>query len=144
MKRQISFIAFTILLIAGYSFPQDLTIFDCIGKKQNDITKVYGKPVYVDNSMPSMTCIFYKTPDMVFVINETGIFQVDIKKNYSTESELRKDLEKCIQKCVSKGFKVDTLSVTNITLSKPGVFADVNIIAQNNKYELRVEAKRRE
>jgi len=144
MNRPILLLFTILFLLAEPLFAQDLSVFNCIGKNKSEIIKAFGQPAHIDNSIPSMVCIFYKNPNMVFVLDETGIYQADIVKKYSSEKELRKDLSRCIEKSIAAGFRSDTLSAGSITLRGPGVTAEVVILSNNNTYKLKIEAKRHE
>lgn len=147
MKKNLYFILLLLFILSSASaYTQDLTVFNFIGKKQSDIISRFGKPVHVDNSIPSMICIFYRNPNMVFVSDETGVFQADILKEYNSETSLQTALNDCIKKSINAGYKVDTISAKIIAISKQGVRAEVNIDKNNEsgKYNLKIEAKRHE
>lgn len=147
MKKNLYFTLLLLFVLSSASaYTQDLTVFNFIGKKQSEIINRFGKPVHVDNSVPSMICIFYRNPNMVFVSDETGIYQADILKEYNSETALRTALTDCIQKSINAGYKVDTLSAKIIAISKQGVRAEVNIDKDSGsrKFNLKIVAKRHE
>ena len=141
-------IYFMLLLVftLDYCIPQDLNVQEFIGKQGKDVIAKYGTPVHQDNSMPSMICLFYKSPSMVFVADETSVYQTEITKEYPSEDLRKTDLDDLIKKSLMEGFTADTLSGNKIVLSKQGIITDVDIInlKEKNLFEIKVKSVRRD
>ena len=134
---------FPVLLIA-----QDISVHEFIGKTKSDVIKQYGNPVHQDNSNPDMMCMFYqtKTIRMIFVSNKDGIYQSETTVNFSTETKARGAVDNLIKNSVAEGYTVDTVSVNDFQLYKPGVKADLqmkeNKISKN--FDVSVKAHKSE
>ena len=146
MKTIKIFTLFLIVLSLEYSIPQSLDVQSLIGKQLKDVIAKYGNPVHQDNSMPSMICLFYKSPSMVFVADETSVYQTEITKEYPSEDLRKTDLDDLINKSLVEGFTADTLSGNKIVLSKQGIITDVDIInlKEKNLFEIKVKSVRRD
>jgi len=134
---------FPVLLIA-----QDISVHEFIGKSKSAVIKQYGNPAHQDNSNPDMMCMFYqtKTTRMIFVSNKEGVYQSEATINYETEAKARASLDDCIKSSVTEGFKVDTVSVNDFQLYRPGVKADLQM-AENKiskTYDVSVKARKSE
>ena len=83
---------------------------------------------------------------MVFVADESGVYQAEITKVYSTEKEAREELDKMIKNSLAAGYICDTLSISNIQVKKIGIFKDINLGQEKNQegFALKVKAIRHE
>lgn len=144
MKTIKIFILFLIVLSIQNSFPQNLNVQNLIGKQPKDVISKYGNPVHQDNSIPSMICLFYKSPTMVFVADETSVYQAEITMEYPTEEARKSDLDELIINSVKEGFVSDTLSNNKIVITKPGIKTDIDLINLKEKslFEIKVKAVR--
>ena len=147
--KTIIYICFIILisfLINNTLAQQDISVQELIGKSQTDVINKYGKPVHIDNSSPSMICLFYKTPNMVFVADELGVYQAEITKVYPTQKEAREELDRMIKNSLTSGYTCDTLSISNIQIKKIGILTDINLEQEKNQvgYALKVKSIRHE
>jgi len=144
MKKIKMFTLFLIVLSLEYSLPQNLNVQNLIGKQHKDVVLKYGNPVHQDSSIPSMNCLFYKSPTMVFVADETSVYQAEITKEYLTEDVRKNELDELIAGSLKDGFKSDTLSNNKIVLTKPGIKTEIDIINLNEKnlFEIKVKAVR--
>jgi len=144
---------FFVLFFLVYLFPvlliaQDISVNEFIGKTKSDVIKQYGNPVHQDNSNPDMMCMFYqtKTVRMIFVSNKEGIYQSEATINYSSEANARAAIDDLIKSSLTEGFTVDTVSVNDFQLYKPGVKADLqmteNKISKN--FDVSVKAHKSE
>lgn len=126
---------------------QDIYAYKFIGKPRTDVVKKYGKPVHIDNTDPSMVCMFYKNKQdrMVFVSDQQSVYQVEATKAYASESSAMNDLQKLLAEAANENFKIDTLSVSEYRFLKEGV--DFNAVLMHNQnfsqYEVRVKGVRR-
>jgi len=134
---------FPVLMIA-----QDISVHEFIGKSKSDVIKQYGKPVHQDNSNPDMMCMFYqtKTVRMIFVSNKEGVFQSEATINYETETKARASLDDCIKGSIADGYKIDTVSVNDFQLYRPGVKADLQMSENkiSKTYDVSVKAHKSE
>lgn len=144
MKTIKIFILFLIVLSIQNSFPQNLMVQNLIGKQLKDVISKYGNPVHQDSSIPSMNCLFYKSPTMVFVADETSVYQAEITLEYPTEEARKADLDELIINSVKEGFVSDTLSNNKIVITKPGIKTDIDLINLKEKslFEIKVKAVR--
>ena len=125
---------------------QDLNVHFMIGKNKNAVTQKYGKPVHQDNSDPNMICMFYQDKDdrMTFVSNQGGVFQAESYKYFSTEKGARNAVDAVITGSIAESFTVDTVTINDFTLQKPGVTADLQMSENKitNKYNVKVTARK--
>lgn len=144
MKTIKIFTLFLIVLSLEYSIPQSLDVQSLIGKQLKDVIAKYGNPVHQDNSMPSMICLFYKSPTMVFVADETSVYQAEITQEYPTDEARKTDLDDLINSSIKKGFISDTLSNNKIVMTKPGIKTDIDLInlKERSLFEIKVKAVR--
>ena len=144
-------ILFLLFLGAGFSaqnnFAQDLDAYKFLGKTSEDVRNHYGKPVHIEDSNPSMICIFYKTNKntMTFVSDENSIFQTDVLVFYENQSAAKTELDKVISQANQQSFATDTLSSTEFKLKKESVVFDVEMVPDPNstKYEISLHGKRK-
>jgi hypothetical protein len=127
--KSIQKIFFIIVMVffSRFSFAQDISVQNLIGKQKSDVINIYGNPVHVDDSTPSMICLFYKIPNMTVVLDETGVYQAEITKVYQNEQDRKKDLDQLIQTSINSGFESDTVTTENIILKKVGVQTDIEL-----------------
>ena len=128
--KEIFFVSFFLMILIPVLLPaQDISVHKFIGKVKADVIKKYGNPVHQDNSDPNMMCMFYQSKNnrMIFVSDQTGIYQSEATANYSTEAKARSSVDEFITSSVANGFNVDTVSVNDFQLSKTGVKADLQI-----------------
>jgi len=120
---------FLICLIPGLLTAQDISVHKFIGKTKADVIKKYGNPVHQDNSNPDMMCMFYqtKTNRMIFVSNKEGVYQSEATVNYDSEANARKAIDDLMKNSIADGFAVDSISVNDFQIHKPGVKADVQM-----------------
>jgi len=137
-----------ICFIPIFLVAQDISVHEFIGKAKSDVIKQYGNPVHQDNSNPDMMCMFYqtKTVRMIFVSNKDGVFQSEATINYETESKARTSIDDCIKSSVTEGFKVDTVSVNDFQLYKPGIKSDLQISENkiSKNYDVSIKARKSE
>ncbi len=129
-----------------YVFSQDISIQNMIGKDQSEVIKSYGIPKHIDNSIPSMICLFYKNPEMVFVSDEHGIYQAELTLQYSTNEECKKYLDGFISNSLADGFSVDTLSAASFKLRKQIIETDLQMLSDNisEKYQIKIKSVKHE
>ncbi len=139
---------FLIFIIPDLLTAQDISVHYFIGKPKSDVIKKYGKPAHQDNSDPNMMCMFYqtKTNRMIFVSNKEGVYQSEATVNYSSEVNARTAVNDLIKASVTEGFTIDTVSVNDFQLYKPGVKADLQMTENKIKknYDLSLKAHRSE
>ena len=137
---------FTVSLFPELLNSQDLNVHFMIGKKKNAVTQKYGKPVHQDNSDPNMICMFYQSKDdrMIFVSNREGVFQVESYRYFNTEISARNAVDAVIKKSIAESFTVDTVSLSDFTLHKPGVTADLQMSENKltKKFDVKVKARK--
>jgi hypothetical protein len=144
MKTFHSVVAVMALLFSffSHSIAQNLEVHNFIGKQRSEVIAAYGNPVHTDNSNTSMICLFYKSPTMIFVADETSIYQAEITKDYTNESEARSELDDMIKKSIKNGFTSDTVSVNIIKLHKTGIQTDIQLLNLKDKFEIKLKAVR--
>lgn len=146
-KRFISFLVIPVLFPI-FIFSQDIAVHKMIGKSTATVIQKYGKPVHQDNSNPSMVCMFYQnqTKRMIFVSNKNGVYQSEATATYNTESSARSDIDKFISASVSDGFGIDTISINDFFLQKPGTKVDLQLSENkiNKIFEVNVKARKSE
>lgn len=141
------------MLIMGYisfslsSFSQ-LDVYKYIGKSQTELTRALGKPSHLDNSIPSMVMIFYRSSGLTrsFVADKDGIYQTEGTQTFDTEKSCKASLNIYLSDLINKGFSVDTLSASEFNSSKSGVTCTINygLNELTNKYVIYISAHRRE
>ncbi|MGD8782458.1 MAG: hypothetical protein PVH88_26315 [Ignavibacteria bacterium] len=89
MKRSLIPAAILFVFAFGTIAAQTQPIYEMIGKNCSEVKKIYGKPQKHDASNKSMECVFYKNKflRMVFVGNESGIFQAEMNRVFSSKSK---------------------------------------------------------
>ncbi len=140
------------IILGVLSFPSEIysqcDMHNYIGKSRAELIKSLGKPAYIDDSNKSMVMIFYKSPNMnkSFVADKNGIYQAEATQSFDTEKSCLAALNKYISDMISKGFTVDTLSVSEFKSTKSGVSCDFRYGKNSvtNKYEISFSAHRRE
>ncbi len=128
--RNCYFVSFFLMcLIPVLLSAQDISVHKFIGKTKADVIKKYGNPVHQDNSNPEMLCMFYqtKTNRMIFVSNKEGVYQSEATVNYDSEANARKAIDDLMKNSIADGFAVDSISVNDFQIHKPGVKADVQM-----------------
>lgn len=142
---------FLVFLFATCLFPewlnsQDLNVHFMIGKSKSTVTQKYGKPVHQDNSDPNMICMFYQSKDdrMIFVSNKEGVFQAESYRYFNTEKRARNAIDAVIKKSIAESFVVDTVSLSDFTLHKSGVTADLQMSENKltKKFDVKVKARK--
>ncbi|MBL1212213.1 MAG: hypothetical protein HND52_02550 [Ignavibacteriae bacterium] len=151
MKRIIYFkkFLFAIIFIPLISInSQDLTAFNMIGKKLSAVIADYGKPVHHDKSNLEMECVFYKEKDyqMVFVANQKGVYHVQGFKIFNDKNSAHKTMNKLLADCSKKGFKIDTLNVSEFDLRAKNIEVNISMFENphSHKYEIKIDAFKRE
>lgn len=95
-----------------------------------------------------MVCMFYKNniSSITFVLNEEGVYQAEATKSYGLEDEARSIINSFISNSKSDGFKVDTVSISDFSLTKTGAKVDLQL--SENKlqkvFEIKVKATKKE
>jgi hypothetical protein len=148
MKRY--FLIFQII-IGVLSFSTEvysqLNVQNYIGKSRTELITSRGKPDHIDDSNKSMVMIFYKSPVLCnsFVADENGIYQAEAMQSFDSEKSCRAALGAYITDMISKGFSVDTISVSEFNSEKPGVTCTFRSGLNSNtgKYEISVSAHRK-
>jgi hypothetical protein len=128
--RNYFFVSFSLMcLVPNLLSAQDISVHKFIGKAKSDVIKKYGNPVHQDNSNPDMMCMFYqtKTNRMIFVSDKGGVYQSESTTNYSSEVNARNAVDELIKISMADGFAVDSVSVNDFQIHKPGVKADVQM-----------------
>ena len=135
-----------LLFFASTNNAQDIKVHEMIGKTVDQVIANYGKPAHQDRSNPAMECVFYKTKkhQIVFVANESGVFQAEGSNYYNSKSSAEKAMSKLIAKCVKGGFTSDTLNVAEFNLHKTGIDMNLSLFENtySKKYELKVKANK--
>ena len=148
LKKMFFVLFFLTCLFPLLIYSQDVSVHYFIGKPKSDVIKKYGNPAHQDNSNPDMMCMFYqtKTTRMIFVSNKDGVFQSEATINYETEAKARNEVNDCIKSSVAEGFKVDTVSVNDFQLYRPGVKADLQMSENkiSKTYDVSVKAHKSE
>lgn len=145
-----SFKSFLIILILFplFVYAQDISVHKMIGKSATKVIQTYGKPVHQDNTDPAMICMFYQTQTkrMIFVSNNSGVYQAEATAIYNTGSSAREELDKLISGSIIVGFIPDTISTNDFFLHKTGVKVDLqlkeNKITKN--FEISLKARKSE
>ncbi len=141
-------ISFMISVCSFYynGYGQDLNVHNYINKNKSEVVKKYGKPVHQDNSNPAMICMFYKSNSgtMIFVSDQEGIFQSESVCFYEKEKEARSSLDAFIQESKSNQFDIDSVTISDFRLSKPGVKVELQLDENKltKKFEVKVKANR--
>jgi hypothetical protein len=137
-----------IFFISAIASAQDINVHKAIGKKQSEVIKLFGSPAHQDNSNSSMRCMFYKGANytLTFVADEKGVYQAEASATYEDELKARAALTKLLQGCCKEEYKVDSVSVSDYDVSRPGVRADIKLAENktNNKFDIRIKAARSE
>ncbi len=137
---------FCLLLYIPVNHAQDIYAYKFIGKTRAEVVNNYGKPIHMDNSDPTMVCMFYKKNKdrMVFVSDESSIFQVEALKVYSSEASAESALTKLLNEVSGESFQIDTLSSGMYELNKPGCKFSAELKKNDNysQFEIRVKAAR--
>lgn len=127
---------------------QDINVHELISKNLSTVIKRYGKPAHQDRSNPAMECVFYKTSDyqMVFVANESGVYQAEGSKSYGSKKSALNALNELISKCQKANFVTDTVNVSEYNLQGSGVRMNVSLFENSfsKKYEVKVKANKTE
>jgi hypothetical protein len=136
-----------ISFVSANIFAQDINVHKAIGKKTSEVVKLFGSPAHQDNSNASMKCMFYKGNNytLTFVADEKGVYQAEASATYDDELKARSVITKLLEGCCNE-YKIDSVSVSDFDIAKPGVKADVQL-AENKitkKYDVRVKASRSE
>lgn len=140
-----------VLFAAGFfaenNFGQDLDIYKFIGKTIEDVKNHYGKPMHIEDSNPSMVCVFYKKNNdtMTFVSDENSIFQADALVFYDNKNAALNELNKVVNAANQQNFIADTLSSTEFKLDKEDVAFDIALAKDQNsdKHEITIHAERK-
>lgn len=136
----------TLMILTGTMLAQDLYVHEMIGASKNTVVKKYGQPVHQDNSIPSMDCLFYKTPaySLTIVLNSDGVYQVEENINYGSKKEAADAIDKIISGSLEKNYSVDTVSATAYELNKQGVKADLQMFTDqiSKKFMINIKAKK--
>lgn len=126
---------------------QDVFAYKFIGKPRTDVVQKYGKPVHMDNTDPSMVCMFYKSnqDQMVFVSDQNSVYQVEVTKSFSSKASAINQLEELLAEAVKENYKTDTLSVSEFKLDNNDAGFTAILMHNDNlsKYEVRVKASRK-
>ena len=137
---------FSLMMLTSSIPAQDLNVYDMIGASRNEVIKKFGKPVHQDNSIPSMVCLFYKTPEfsLTFVIGTEGVTQLEENINYGSEKEAGEVLNKIISGSLEKNYAIDTVSAMAYQITKQGVSADLQIYSDqiSKKFTINLKVKR--
>ena len=137
-----------LLLFQFIVYAQDISVHKMIGKSTTKVIQTYGKPVHQDNSDPTMVCMFYQTQTkrLIFVSNNSGVYQAEATAKYNTESAARSELDNFISGSIKDGFIPDTISTEDFFLHKTGVKVDLqlkeNKITRN--FEISIKARKSE
>ncbi len=150
MKTQNMFLVIIVILflLPSIGFTQNMEVHNLIGKSRNEVIKKYGAPVHKDESNPDMICMFYKnkTSSMIFVSDQSGVYQAEATKSYDTQAEARSIVDSFISNSLTNGFAIDTVSTSDFRLQKKGVKVDLQI--SENKlaktFDVKVKANKTE
>lgn len=135
------------LLFASLLYAQDIFAYKFIGKSRSDVIKQYGKPVHMDNSDPTMVCMFYKknSNQMIFVADQNSVFQVEVTKAFTSKTDAVNSLDDLLNTAMKESFIPDTLSANEYKLQKTDV--SINAWLMNNSnlstFEVRIKAMRK-
>jgi hypothetical protein len=140
------------IILGVLAFPTEIfaqcDMQNFIGKSRAELIKALGQPAYTDDSNKSMVMMFYKSSGMSksFVADENGIYQAEATQLFDSEKSCKTALNGYIADMISKGFKVDTISVTEFESERPGVTCSVHYGLNSNsgKYEISAKAHRKE
>ena len=150
MKTQNMFLIIIVILflLPSIGFTQNMEVHNLIGKSRNEVVKKYGAPVHKDESNPDMICMFYKnkTSSMIFVSDQSGVYQAEATKSYDTQAEARSIVDSFISNSLTNGFAIDTVSTSDFRLQKKGVKVDLQL--SENKlaktFDVKVKANKTE
>lgn len=150
MKTQNMFLIIIVILflLPSIGFTQNMEVHNLIGKSRNEVIKKYGAPVHKDESNPDMICMFYKnkTSSMIFVSDQSGVYQAEATKSYDTQAEARSIVDSFISNSLTNGFAIDTVSTSDFRLQKKGVKVDLQL--SENKlaktFDVKVKANKTE
>lgn len=150
MKTQNMFLVIIVILflLPSIGFTQNMEVHNLIGKSRNEVIKKYGAPVHKDESNPDMICMFYKnkTSSMIFVSDQSGVYQAEATKSYDTQAEARSIVDSFISNSLTNGFAIDTVSTSDFRLQKKGVKVDLQL--SENKlaktFDVKVKANKTE
>ncbi len=150
MKTQNMFLVIIVILflLPSIGFTQNMEVHNLIGKSKNEVIKKYGAPVHKDESNPDMICMFYKnkTSSMIFVSDQSGVYQAEATKSYDTQAEARSIVDSFISNSLTNGFAIDTVSTYDFRLQKKGVKVDLQL--SENKlaktFDVKVKANKTE
>ena len=149
MKRNFWMLQIVFFIIAfPYLMYSQLDMQNYIGKSRTELIDFLGKPVYTDDSNPSMVMMFYKSmvSEKSFVADEKNIFQAEATQSFDSEKSCKAALNGYISDLVNKGYSVDTISVSEFQSEKPGVTCSFHYGLNQtiNKYEISVSAHKKE
>ncbi len=146
MKRLLFQTAIIFLFAFSAIIAQTQPIYKMIGKNCSEVKKVYGKPKKHDSSNKLMECVFYKNKlsRMVFVGNESGVYQAEMNKSFSSKKKAENFFEEYLINCEKDGFKKDSVDVYEYDFKKPGTSVNINMFHNKikKKYEVGVKARR--
>ena len=88
--------------------------------------------------------MFYKSPSIIFVSDETGIYQIELTKKYNSEEDARKEMNSLIESSLNEGFERDSISVNSYAVHREGAKTEINLIPvkEGSKAELKIKAMR--
>lgn len=147
-KKIFLFIIAILFLLPSTGFTQSMEVHNLIGKPRNEVIKKYGAPVHKDESNPDMICMFYKnkTSSMIFVSDQSGVYQAEATKSFDTQAEARSIVDSFISNSLTNGFAIDTVSTSDFRLQKKGVKVDLQL--SENKlaktFDVKVKANKTE
>ena len=146
MKRLIIPAAIIFLFAFSTISAQNQPIYKMIGKNCSEVKKIYGKPKKHDASNKSMECVFYKNKfsRMVFVGNESGVFQAELNRSFSSKEKAESFFEDYLSNCEKDGFKKDSIDVYEYDFRKSGKRVNISMFhnRMKKKYEVGVKAKK--
>ena len=137
-----------LMLFPLFVYAQDISVHKMIGKSATKVIQTYGKPVHQDNTNPVMVCMFYQTQTkrLIFVSNNSGVYQAEATATYNTKSSARSELDNFISESIADGFVPDTISTDDFFLHKTGVKVDLQFNENKitKKFEIMVKARKSE
>ncbi len=146
-SKMIICVVFCSLIFSSGLSAQDLYVYEFVGKTMDEVINHYGKPAHMDKSNPTMMCMFYKKQkdNMVFVSDESSIFQADALMYFESQGAAENEINKVISSALKKNFTADTLSTTEYKFNKTdvGFYLNFSTDPNSSKYQVKVHAERR-
>lgn len=141
-------VIFFILAVSLNNYAQEVKVYDLLGKHPAEIIEKFGDPVYLDSTVSSAVCIFYKYPtgSMSFVADSAGVYQAESSLEFKIKRDARSELNSILKNTSSAKFVIDEETENDVRLRKPGVLFRVELTEDKvqRRYEVKLKANKSE